>query len=57
MIPAHEGLDAVDLAGAQLDLSLKVQDQLVFIEGGAQLLGEDSASSRVQTDECGLLTC
>ena len=37
MLPAHERLDADELAGLERDLRLVVQDQLVALDRGAQL--------------------
>ena len=38
MVPADEGLGAHDAAVGQVDLRLQVDDELVVVERGAQLL-------------------
>ena len=47
VLPAHEGLHADDAAAAQRDLGLEVQDELVVVEGAAQLAQELEALGRV----------
>jgi len=47
MVPTHERLHAVDLAGAQVDLGLVVQNELVVAHGRPQFLDLAKAGGKV----------
>ena len=47
MGPAQQRLDGDGLAGPQVDLRLVVQDQLLGVDGGTQLVDEDEAVAAV----------
>lgn len=46
MVPADEGLHASDLARAQIDLGLKVQQQLIIDEGIIERLYRGAVQGR-----------
>ena len=51
VLPAHERLDADDLAVAEIDLRLDVQAQLVALEGAPELVGRCGLPRGGRTDD------